>query len=110
MSMKRAGRLPLVATVSAQTLDAIQDKLLDLFRHLTPPALAGHADYVLWIQSAILGIFPDVRPTKPMMMTRKPSPRFTWSSGATAVPTRNGIAKPWRYSCAACARLSPRRS
>ena len=56
------GRPPLVATVSAETLDAIRDKLFDLFRHLTPPALADHADYVLWIQSAILGIFPDVAP------------------------------------------------
>ena len=51
----RSGR-PLVATLPTETLDAIRQGVDALFQHLTPDANTVHADYVLWIQSAILGL------------------------------------------------------
>jgi ATP-dependent helicase/DNAse subunit B len=47
---------PLVATLPAETLDAIRQGMDALFHHLTPPERDVHAGYVLWIQSAILGL------------------------------------------------------
>ncbi|MBI1293581.1 hypothetical protein GC175_01315 [bacterium] len=51
----RSGR-PLVATLPEETLDAIRQGMDALFHHLTPPERDVHAGYVLWIQSAILGL------------------------------------------------------
>ncbi|WP_141608606.1 PD-(D/E)XK nuclease family protein [Litorilinea aerophila] len=50
---------PLVARLAPEILAALRSGLDGLFQHLTPPAQGTHADYALWLQTAILGLFPE---------------------------------------------------
>jgi RecB family exonuclease len=52
--------VPLVASLPPAELDALRGGLLALFAHLTPPEHAAPAEYVLWIQSALLGLPPEL--------------------------------------------------
>ncbi|MBN1536887.1 MAG: PD-(D/E)XK nuclease family protein [Anaerolineales bacterium] len=53
------GPPPLVATLDPDTLAGIQEGMTAFFDHLTPPAKATYRDYTWWLQTAIIGYFPE---------------------------------------------------
>jgi len=53
------GPPPLVATLSTETLAAIEDGMTAFFDHLTPRAAATYRDYTWWLQTAIIGYFSE---------------------------------------------------
>ena len=53
------GPPPLVATLPPETLAAVGEGLLAFFDHLTPPESASYRDYTWWVQTALLGLFPE---------------------------------------------------
>jgi hypothetical protein len=49
----------LARSLGAEALTAIWEGLQAFCAHLTPPPAASYPAYALWIQEAVLGIFPD---------------------------------------------------
>ena len=50
--------------LGAEALSSIWDGLQAFCQHLTPAAAASYRDYALWLQEAVLGIFPDEQETE----------------------------------------------
>lgn len=53
------GPPPLVATLPAEILAAIGEGLSAFFAHLSPPKTATYREYTWWIQTALIGLFPE---------------------------------------------------
>jgi len=53
------GPPPLVSILEPEILEAIDDGLMAFFDHITPPETASYWDYTWWLQTAIIGYFPD---------------------------------------------------
>jgi ATP-dependent helicase/nuclease subunit B len=53
------GSLSLVAKLSPETLAALEAGLAAFFDHLTPALTALYRDYTWWIQTALIGLFPE---------------------------------------------------
>jgi RecB family exonuclease len=53
------GEPPLLTQLEPQTVDDIRSGLSAFFDHVTPPAEASPAQYVAWIQDALLGLAID---------------------------------------------------
>ena len=56
------GPPPLVATLPPDELAAIEQGLAAFFDHLSPPQSATHREHTRWVQTAILGLFPEGEP------------------------------------------------
>lgn len=50
------GEPPLLTQLAAETVAALREGLAAFFDHVTPPANASPAQYVAWIQDALLGL------------------------------------------------------
>ena len=53
------GPPPLVATLDPETLAAIYGGMTAFFDHLTPSAVATYRDYTWWLQTTVIGYFPE---------------------------------------------------
>jgi len=53
------GAPPLVSILEPEILEAIDNGLMAFFDHMMPPATASYWDYTWWLQTAIIGYFPD---------------------------------------------------
>jgi len=49
----------LVSSLEPQILSMLKNGLLSFFEHLTPPNKASIDNYICWLQTALIGIFPD---------------------------------------------------
>nr|MCU0509070.1 hypothetical protein [Anaerolineae bacterium] len=53
------GEPPLLSQLAPETVDALRSGLAAFFDHVTPPADASPAQYIAWIQDALLGLEYD---------------------------------------------------
>lgn len=53
------GEKPLAASLPKGELKALEKGLFSFFDHLAPPEAASYAEYTWWVQTALLGLFPE---------------------------------------------------